>query len=303
LVEARTIGVGRPQRHLAMLRRAALLRRLRAEIVIIEEEPFSLSASTWSRAARRVLIPYGVQVAENRPRSLPWPVDRECRRVLASASFVMARSPAALGRAREWGYSGEGGLVVHAVSEIPADVSTHPVNVVGFIGRLVPEKGIADLVWSLLEHPELNLRVAGDGPLREAFVPLGGRATLLGTLEGERVGQFYESVSVLAVPSRTTPAWSEQFGRVIVEALAHGTPVIAYASGEIPWVAELSGAVTVAEGDTAELGRRLAELAGQPDRARELGSSGRDAVRRSFSVPSAARAIASELNSALARRR
>ena len=48
----RVLGEGRPQRHAYATRAASLLRRVHAGVVLIEEEPFSLAALQWSRAAR-----------------------------------------------------------------------------------------------------------------------------------------------------------------------------------------------------------------------------------------------------------
>ncbi len=58
---------------------------------------------------------------------------------------------------------------------------------------------------------------------------------------------------MLALPSRTTPTWKEQFGRVIVEALWCGVPVVGSDSGEIPWLIELTGGgLTFPEGEPAQ---------------------------------------------------
>jgi glycosyltransferase involved in cell wall biosynthesis len=282
LVTVRTLGLGRPQRHRALVRAGALLRARRAAFVLIEEEPFSLAARQWSAAARREGIPYAVQVAENLRRAMPAPARVSCRRVLRGAAFVLARSPAALARAREWGYAGDSAIVPHGVPAVAASPAEHPSGVVGFVGRLVDAKGVDDLVVALLAHPELRLRVAGDGPRANALAALGERAELLGSLAPARMNDFYDSVSVVAVPSRTTATWSEQFGRVIVEAQARATPVVAYDSGEIPWVASLSAAVLVGEGDVVALGETLSALAGDPAAARTLGLRGRDAVAAHF---------------------
>ena len=60
----------------------------------------------------------------------------------------------------------------------------------------------------------------------------------------------YAQLDVLVLPSHTTPTWKEQFGRVIVEALWCGVPVVGSDSGEIPWLIELTGGGLVfPEGD------------------------------------------------------
>jgi glycosyltransferase involved in cell wall biosynthesis len=276
------VGIGRPQRHLYRARVHHLLARWSPQFLIIEEEPFSLSARQWASAARRLEIRYAVQVAENRPRRLPPIVRRWCRTNATLASFVLARSPEALLRAREWGYRGPESIIAHGVDNVAVDIAPAPSGVLGFVGRLNAAKGVDDLVAVMAAHPQLRLRVAGDGPARNSLTELGSRVECLGTLKPEQMADFYDSVTVVAVPSRTTPTWSEQFGRVIVESQARGRPVVAYASGEIPWVASLTAAETVAEGDVVALGNRLAALASNADEVRQLGTNGRDSVRTHF---------------------
>nr|WP_257907418.1 glycosyltransferase [Janibacter limosus] len=66
-------------------------------------------------------------------------------------------------------------------------------------------------------HPDLAGRVDFSGPVDKADLP-----------------DFYRGLDVLAIPSLTTPTWTEQFGRVAVEAMACGTPVVASDSGAPP---------------------------------------------------------------------
>jgi glycosyltransferase involved in cell wall biosynthesis len=79
---------------------------------------------------------------------------------------------------------------------------------------------------------------------------------------------------VLVLPSRSTPSWVEQFGRVLVEAMACGVPVIGSSSGEIPHVIGDAGLV-FPEGDVEALRGQLAMLAASPEERRRLGELGR----------------------------
>ena len=193
-------------------------------------------------------------------------------------------------------------MVPHGVELTTAVPRSYPARVVGFVGRLVTAKGVDDLAAALDRDPSLQLRVAGDGPQRSVLAALGDRVHFSGTLSSGAMDGFYDEISVLAVPSRTTPTWSEQFGRVIVEAQARATPVVAYDSGEIPWVASLTAAITVSEGDTAELARQLARYAHDPDAARDLGERGRQGVDATFSNAAIAAQLRSLLTSATAPR-
>ena len=98
----------------------------------------------------------------------------------------------------------------------------------------------------------------------------------------------YAQLDVLVLPSRTTPTWKEQFGRVIVEALWCGVPVVGSDSGEIPWLIELTGGGLVfPEGDRDRLAEQLEKLREEPALRRQLAETGRLAVEGLFSVAAA----------------
>jgi glycosyltransferase involved in cell wall biosynthesis len=86
---------------------------------------------------------------------------------------------------------------------------------------------------------------------------------------------------VLVLPSRTTSQWKEQFGRVLIEAMACETPVVGSSSAEIPRVIGGAGLV-FPEGDVAALGHQLSVLYENPGTRAELGAKGRDRVLERF---------------------
>jgi glycosyltransferase involved in cell wall biosynthesis len=79
------------------------------------------------------------------------------------------------------------------------------------------------------------------------------------------------------VPSLTRGNWKEQFGRVIVEAMACGVPVIGSSSGAIPDVIGDAGLI-VPEGDVRALADGLRRLMHDPDLRRRMGGQGRQRV-------------------------
>jgi glycosyltransferase involved in cell wall biosynthesis len=289
---------GRPQRHFHLSRCRAVCARTRPDVAFIEAESFSLVAAQWSFALRRGGIPFGVQCAENIDRDLPAPVRWLRTRVLRDAAFVAARSESAARLARGWGAKGEVALAPHAVPDWQAPPeagrSSGPARsfTVGYAGRLVESKGLIDLlgaVRALAAPVELLLIGAGElrGELEGQPIP-GSQVRLLEGLNHDQMASGYAQMDVLVLPSRTTPTWKEQFGRVIVEALWCGVPVIGSDSGEIPWLIELTGGgLTFAEGDTSQLAARLRRLRESPALRRELAGAGRAAVERLFSVPAA----------------
>jgi glycosyltransferase involved in cell wall biosynthesis len=293
----RVLLPGRPQRHFYLARPRRLLQAFRPHAAFVEQEAFSLSAFQWGLALAKAAIPFGVQAAENVDRRLRRPAPWIRSRILRRAAFVAARSPAAAALVRRLGAAGEVVLAPHPVPnwDTPAHTNGRPFTI-GFAGRLVPDKGIDDLVRaaSRLEAP-VRLLLAGDGPLRNelqrASLPCGEIAIWTG-LSHDRVCEAYAEMDVLVLPSRSTPRGAEQFGRVLVEALWCGVPVIGSDCGEIPWVIETTGGGRVfREGDAGELAAILEDLRRQPEHRAELAERGRSAVRRLFSVQAAAETL------------
>ena len=307
----RVAFAGRAQRHFHLALVARAISQFRPAAVFIEQEPFSVPALQWGIAAHRAGLPFGVQADENLDRVLPRPARLIRSWVLRHAAFVAARSPAAADLVRRWGSTGRTELVPHAVPgwDVPertAGGSPAPFTI-GFAGRLVPEKGLWDLVSAarLVEQP-VRLLLVGDGPLRSelaaAVVP-GGSVEVRTDVNHSDMPAVYAEMDVLVLPSRTTPAWAEQFGRVLVEALWCGIPVVGSSSGEIPWVlSATSGGLVFPEGDVAALAGCLAQLRHDPDLRARLANQGRAAVERTFSASACGAALAGALTVALAER-
>lgn len=90
-----------------------------------------------------------------------------------------------------------------------------------YVGRIAPEKNLEALLD--LELPG-EIRVVGDGPQREALQARYPRVRFLGYRHGQALAEAYRQASVLVFPSRT-----DTYGLVMLEALACGTPVAAFA--------------------------------------------------------------------------
>jgi glycosyltransferase involved in cell wall biosynthesis len=287
---------GRPQRHAYLARPSKVIRDFRPDVVFAEQEPFSVAALQWGTAAARAGIPFGVQAAENLDRPFS-PAARAIRRwILPGAAFVAARSPAAARLAVAWGARGSVEFAPHAVPTWRGSVSRERADstpfTVGYAGRLVPEKGIDDLLAAIgrLDAP-VRLLVAGGGPLLprvEAASRDGVEVEVLSGLAYESMGEVLDRMDVLVLPSRTTPTWAEQFGRVLVEAMSRGVPVVGSDSGEIPWVIEVTGGgIAFPEGDVERMAAAIASLRGDPALRAELGRRGAEAVDRLFTVSAA----------------
>ncbi|NJN30666.1 MAG: glycosyltransferase family 4 protein [Synechococcales cyanobacterium RM1_1_8] len=161
--------------------------------------------------------------------------------------------------------------------------------IVGFVGRFVPEKGLMTLAKALAGLKEQNWKwlILGRGPLEPELKQwakeegLEDRLILIESVPHADVPRYINLMSTLLLPSETTydfktltaAGWKEQFGHVIIEAMASAVPVIGSDSGEIPNVIGTAGLV-FPEGNVAELQERLHSLMTQPGLAKKLGQRG-----------------------------
>lgn len=299
------LGAGLAQRHVYLARVVKVLRRIKPDLAFLEQEPFSVSALQWGLALMRAGVPFGVQSDENLDRVLPLPARLIQRLILPRAAFVAARSPTAAALVARHVPACDVRVIPHAVPEWPrASRRNDGRFTVGFAGRLVAEKGIDTLTSAAAQlGGTVRLRLYGDGPLRrqiEGNLPRDQDAEIVSGLAHERMAEAFADMDVLVLPSRTTPTWAEQFGRVLVEALWCGVPVVGSDSGEIPWVIEATGGGLVfPEGDSAALAERLTRLRDDPELCAELASRGRRAVEARFSATAAARAFDDQLRNAI----
>ena len=130
---------------------------------------------------------------------------------------------------------------------------------VAYAGRFVPEKGLDILMQAVARlGPGVELWLIGDGPQRTALQALardlgiGERVRWVPPVSPEQMPGLLAQVNAVVLPSRTTPVWKEQFGRILVEAMACGVPVVGSDSGAIPEVIGDAGLI-FPEGDVEAL--------------------------------------------------
>ena len=300
----RVLNTGSVQRHAYVTAISRTVARVRPDVAFVEAEPTSFAACQWGAALFRAGVPFGLQAAENLDRAYH-PVARAIRRwTIAHAAFLAARSPAAALLMRRHGALVPTPLVPHPVpawQSLPRE-SGRPFTV-GFAGRLVPEKGLRELMLAMQGVPGSRLRLVGNGPLaeelRRATIPQGSVEIVTDIPHGS-MPMAYASFDVLALPSLTTPNWAEQFGRVLVEALSCGVPVIGSSSGEIPWVVNATeGGLIVPEGDVVALRAAILRLRHDPALRQDLARRGRVTVERTFSLEASTDAFEVALASAI----
>jgi glycosyltransferase involved in cell wall biosynthesis len=159
-----------------------------------------------------------------------------------------------------------------------------------FASRLEPLKGPLQFVEGFAAahraHPSVEMRVAGAGSQRQQVLGavrrlgLSDKSRLVGTytsLEGR--SRFMREIDVFVHPSLT-----EGTPNVVIEAMAHGLPVVATAVGGLPdFVTEEVG-LLVPPGDARALGEAMARLAGDPALRSEMGLAARERYRQLFTA-------------------
>lgn len=149
-----------------------------------------------------------------------------------------------------------------------------------YVGRLVPEKGVEELLAAWRTADGATLAVVGDGPLA-GDVRATPNARLLGPLPRERLPVAYAAADLLVVPSIPTPRFREPWGLVCNEALHQGTPVVATtAVGAVAGglVRDGETGLVVPPNDPPALAQAIARLLGDPALRARLGAAGRAAL-------------------------
>ena len=187
------------------------------------------------RALRRVRTPYALYSAQNIRKRYPAPFRWFERWALTHASALSVCNVEAGRICEDKGFPGAAAVIPLGVDTATFQPAAEPPPAdagitVGYAGRLAAHKGVAVLLDAIAGDPRLRLRIAGGGPEEESLrrragsPDLAGRVAFLGPLDAGGLAEFYRGLDVLAVPSLTTRSWTEQFGRVVVEAMACGVP-------------------------------------------------------------------------------
>lgn len=276
------------------------MRGFRPHIIHAEEEPDSLAALQIA-LCRRLFAPQAkllLHTWQNLDRPLSPPVRWVLGRTLAAADGIFCANRKAAALLAQRGYNRPTPLVP-AIGVDTALFTPRPFRrsdnfVVGYVGRLVAEKGIdtlidaaTRLVQADLPSP-LHLRIIGAGPEKARLRRRAEEAGLAGTVEflppspPAQIAQQMAELDALVLPSRTTPVWKEQLGRVLLEAMATGVPVIGSDSGAIPEVIGDAGLVCP-EGDAEALAEAIRRLAFTPFLAAEFARRGLARVEGHYS--------------------
>jgi glycosyltransferase involved in cell wall biosynthesis len=267
---------------------ARALRRLftdiRPDIVQIEEEPVTQSSAAAAAEAGRLQIPVVLFSWESLPRRKSF---LEKRR--ATASFKAARACIA-------GNTLAADLLRAELPDTPIavmpqlGVTARPprerapgdVLSIGFVGRLLPERGVDGLLRACASiMGPWTLTVAGTGPEQEPLEALAQRLGLasrirwLGGISRADIEALLPNLDCLVLPSRSTGDWVERWSPVLLDAMACGVVPVVNEGGALASVVEDVGKVV---GDDESLGLALQTLLAYPDERLRLGAAARQRV-------------------------
>jgi glycosyltransferase involved in cell wall biosynthesis len=279
--------------------------QIQPDIFHIDEEPYNLATFQATRLAQTQQIPTVAFSWQNLRRRYPPPFNWMEQYVLNHTAALLVGNSEAAQVWQNKGYRGP----VHHIPQFGVDPTIYyrhervvrrgrksvfkhraaaqpsqPALVIGYVGRLVEEKGVEVLLQAVakLKGP-WTLQILGDGPdrprLEKASQWLGirGRVTFDQKMPSTHLPNYLSGLDVLVLPSRTRVNWKEQFGRVLVEAMACDVIPLGAQTGAIPEVIGEAG-LTFAEGNPDELQAHLQALLDDVSLRDQLRQKGRRRV-------------------------
>ena len=164
--------------------------------------------------------------------------------------------------------------------------------VYGYIGRLTLEKGIEDMIYAFEAWDKPNTKVLIIGNGSEEYtnnlnalinkLNLNHIISILPAIKFDDIPAYFQLLDITILLSHTTPVWKEQFGRVLVESMAAGTPVIGSDSGAIPLVVGDTGYI-VPEKDILAIREALIEAYTNQSKYQKLAKLGQQRAESEFS--------------------
>jgi glycosyltransferase involved in cell wall biosynthesis len=264
------------------------LRDVRAFDIVHLHSVFLWPTYAAARAAERAEVPY---VVSPRGMLVPELIARKSRllkrawiRLFEEHTFRES-SMVHFTSQRERDDARRTGIVIPAAAIIPngVEVSLDRTSSRGdellFLGRINWKKGLDRLIEAMRLLPEARLTVAGnDEENYAATLPRLDNVRFVGAVSGEAKNELLRSAAALALPS-----YSENFGNVVLEAMAVGTPVVVTPEVGLAAEVERSGAGVVTPNDPPRLADALRTLLADPARRAEMGRRGRAAVELRYS--------------------
>lgn len=273
------------------------LATIQPHVVHMDEEPYNLATWLGLRAAERIGAVGTFFTWQNLYRRYPWPFRMFERQNYQRTALAIAGNRDAAAVLRRKGFAGaleiipQFGVDPDRFRPPPAaPVAAAHVLQIGYAGGLLPDKGI-DLLLAACARLQgaWQLHLAGQGEgealLRQQAATLGiaDKISWAGQVDSDAMPAFYQQLDVLVLPSRTLSNWQEQFGRVLIEAMACEVAVIGSDSGEIPNVIGQAGLIFPV-GASDVLYDQLQQLLVDRERRFQLGRLGRQRVLQQYTM-------------------
>lgn len=270
------------------------LAEIQPDILHIDEEPYNLATWLAMRQGKKAAAKTLFFSWQNLERRYPPPFGLLEKQVLQGVAYAILGNHEAVKVWQHKGYNGP----FRVIPQFGIDPEMYPLRpprdegrslVIGSANRrLVPEKGVDLLLRAAARLPGVwRLHIAGEGPERPYLEKLSRELGIQknvqfdGPIPSCQMPAYLQQLDVLVLASRTLPNWKEQFGRILVEAMACGVAVIGANSGEIPNVIGDAG-LTFAENNSNELYAHLLHLLQSPDLQNKLRQKGRQRALSHF---------------------
>jgi glycosyltransferase involved in cell wall biosynthesis len=265
--------------------------------IYVDQDPAGLCAYQVARVAQRPDVGLVILSIQNILKRYPFPFNLMQQYVFRRASSALAVSRECETTIIERGFHGPIDIFNFGYDLLPPDEARRndlrskfgiTGFAVGYVGRFVEEKGIDVLLRAIARVPEATGFIAGDGPLSAPLALLASelgiadRVSFCGPLAPSDAMDVIAALDVCVLPSRTRQNWKEQFGRVLVEAMAQGVPVIGSSSGAIPET--MGDAGIVFEEDAVEELAAAIRSTLQPSRRAEMIERGLERAKTCYSI-------------------
>jgi glycosyltransferase involved in cell wall biosynthesis len=271
----------------------AALRQHRPHLIDMGAEAYSVAGAeiltlcSWFAPQAPIVMQSNQNIHHNYPFPFNWLEQRAFRRV--AAAYACSESVREVLLAK--GFVKPAPIIPFGVNTeafcpaSPHGQSERPLTI-GYVGRMLPGKGLNVLAEALekLKDQSWRLLVVGDGSQREKFerqlsaCGLRDRAEFTGAVTLALVPEYFRNLDMMIIPTETTKRVREQFGRVIVEAMASGVPVIGSTCGAIPEVIGDAGLV-FPEGDSDALAGAVKQLLSDKGLRERLAQAGLERVK------------------------
>ncbi|MDP8244260.1 MAG: glycosyltransferase [Candidatus Hinthialibacter antarcticus] len=298
----RVVGKGHYARVWYINGMASAMRQSKPDIIQLLEEPWSLTALQTMLYAP-LFAPHAkilFYTWENIYRPWTYPARASCLYAMIDKA-MHSRSCAAVCATEgarqvldQKGYAKPFAVVPYGIPHYFFDDQPEPSPrksfTIGYVGRMLEMKGVDLLIQAVAQIPDAQLRLVGTGDDFASIQSLckqlhvADRVEWIAALTEREVPAFMSELDVLVLPSRSTPGWMEQLGRVLIEAMAIGTPVIGARSGAIPEVIGDAGLLFNAD-DSDDLALQLQCVKANKDLRTECRRRGRLRAQTQFTWP------------------